>query len=127
LITRQSGLKKLASGLFRRNPNSIAIQSVKHTKIRQRVLAKLLKQIQREIHKLCSKKHNSMLLKSSFEELVKFSWNALVDEIKDVAPLFYTFMKGCTTVQRKNDKRKKTISEVHYVHYLYCFELIYAL
>jgi len=72
------------------------------------VLAKLVKQVQREMHKLCLKKHNLMLRQSSFEELIEFSWTALLDEIKGVAPIFYTFMKGCTAVQRRNDKQKKT-------------------
>jgi len=49
-----------------------------------------------------------MLQKSSFEELVKFSWTALVDKIKGVSPIFYIFMKGCTIVRHKNDKQKKT-------------------
>ena len=108
MITKKSGLKKLARSLAIKNPNSIANRVVKHTKICQRVVAKLVKQVQKELHELCSKKHNSMLRQLSFEKLVKFSWSALADEIKSVAPIFYTFMKGCTSVQRRNDKRKKT-------------------
>lgn len=98
-------MKKLARSLARRNPNSIVNRAVKHAKVCQRVLDKLVKQVQ---NLLCSKKHNSMLWQSSFEELLKFSWSALVEEIKGVAPTFYTFMKGCTTVRRRNDKWKKT-------------------
>ena len=49
-----------------------------------------------------------MLRQLSSEKLVEFSSSALADEIKSVAPIFYTFMKGCTTVRHRNDKQKKT-------------------
>ena len=57
---------------------------------------------------LCAKKSNSMLRETSIEELEKFSWNSLSEEVKSVAPTFYTILKGCTEVKckKRNIQRK---------------------
>lgn len=72
------------------------------------MLSLLVKEIQNEMVLLCSKKNNSMLRESSCEELQRFSWNRLSEEVENVAPTFYTIIKGCTDVKRKRVQAKST-------------------
>lgn len=112
-ITKESGFKKLARGLARRNSNSIANHVVKHAKVCQRVLGLLVKKMQNEMTMLCSKKNNSMLRKSLIEELECFSWDNLSQEVKNIAPTLYTILKGCTNIKRKkriNQQKSSCVS-----------------
>lgn len=61
VTTKSSGFKRLARGVARESYTSTGRYAVKNPKIRQKVLAVLANDIQREMTVMCSRKVNSVL------------------------------------------------------------------
>lgn len=109
MIPKVSGLKKLACGIARKNRSSIARQAVRNPVIRQKVLSELVKDVQKEMTTLCSKKTNS-LLRQIICQLYHafFSWDLLAAELERVSSTLYAILKGCINVRRRGQKKEQT-------------------
>lgn len=112
MLPKSSGLKTLARSVARRNRSSIGRQATLDQGIRKRVLSILAQDIQKEMTKLCSLKMSSMLRQCSMENLSRFSWNALAEELKGVTPTLYAFLKGCVDVKRRDKSMRNSSGKV---------------
>ena len=113
MISKSSGLKKLARGIASKSHNTIGRQATKNIMIRQRVLSIIARDIQNEMTALCSKNFNSILRQSSFEAIQNFSWKSLSKELQQVAPTLYRVLSGCTNVTRRIRSSPKNKKEGH--------------
>ena len=67
----------------------------------------LLKELNDQCTHLCEKVHfKSILRQSSLDDLLKFTWQSLVDEWKLEAPLFLSFLQAVATPRRPRNKQK---------------------
>lgn len=73
------------------------------------VLQLACKEITSELVGLCSKANPSVLRESSPEDLAKFSWEVVHDELKNRAPVYLQFLESTVTnpSQRRNVVKKK--------------------
>lgn len=78
-----------------------ATESLKDPLIRNYIIKKLLSWISKEMKCLCSSKVNSFLRSS---DVIGFTWDAVITQLKSHAPLFLAFMQACmhTKKPRKN-------------------------
>lgn len=73
------------------------------------VLQLTCKEITSELVGLCSKANPSVLKESSPEDLAKFSWKVVHDELQNRAPVYLQFLESTVTnpSQRRNVVKKK--------------------
>lgn len=113
VVTKSSGFKRIARGIARKSHASIGRHAVKNPKIRQRVLAVLANDIQREMKVICSRKANSVLRQTSVEALKQFSWRNLLKELEQLTPTLYAVLKSCTDVKRRQRNIGGKCTSVH--------------
>ncbi len=100
-------LKTLGRSIGRKSRTSIARQSLKDQGIRKKILGYLGKDIQHELTGLCKKSFASVFRGRSAEVLQEFSWDQVVEELKNRAPTLHTFLNGCVDVKRRERPSKK--------------------
>lgn len=107
MVTRASGLKKLARnvGLRRHKPIARAVVGMKV--LRKHVIRALSGEIQKELTTMVSKKNGSILRDMSRDGYAKFSWDSLITELEKHAPVLLQFLTGCVHVQRRVRKKVK--------------------
>ena len=86
-------LEQLGKTLCRGTYKEIAAAAWKHESIRSNLVHLFLRKIYLECSNICSQKKNSMLRKTSKEEMKSFEFGALEEELKIVTPLFWSVLK----------------------------------
>ena len=114
VVTKSSGLKRLARGIARKSHASIGRHAVKNSKVCQRVLEILVNDIQRETTAMCSRRAKSVLYQTSVEAMKLFPWHNVLKELQQLTTTLYVILKGCTDVKhrKRNLDGKSTNSEV---------------
>ena len=87
LVSKASGLKKLAKNVGRRKYSAIAKSVVKMKTLRHHVVHALSDEIRKELTTMTSKKTDSLLRDKSRDGYCKFSWDSIVGELKQHAPI----------------------------------------
>ena len=106
-----SSLKRIGRSVGRRKSYSIALQSLKHKRIKVHILKILVKEIRKELAALCTVKNESIMRSSQPSTLRDFSWESLVTEVKLAAPTLTAILDGSLEVHTSpsKEKRRKTV------------------
>ena len=91
-----SEYESLAKALVYGEPCNIASAVMRSQELRTSVIEKVLELVAKEITGLCSRKHHSLLRKTSKSDLVNFRLQSLCEEWKARAPIFYSFLLTVT-------------------------------
>jgi len=94
-----ASLRLIALALYRGNWQSVAQAVMKCDEISCRVVDLVLKQLQDECEKMCSRSTKSTLHKSSPDDLQSIDWNSIVSELKkrSATPVCSSYGSWCTT------------------------------
>lgn len=105
-----SSLKRIGRSVGRKNTSSIARQAVLDDRICQKVLVYLGKKLSKEMKAMCSLKANSILRRRDVMSLQGFHLEALIKEMKGVAPNTLSLLRSCLA-SRKPSKAKNVSSK----------------
>ncbi len=94
--------KALGKTLGRANRRSFAKHAVHDRRIRGFILANMSKVRKNEIRQLCSE---SVLLRSTKEDLCSFSWSHVCEELNRRAPCILSLLKSCIPESSPFDKQ----------------------
>ena len=89
---------------------SIALQCLKDKQIQKHIIRKISQLLRSEIVKLCSHEVGSVLRQQSRESLMGFTWNKIIEEASQHAPLLLELLKCCTSTKRPRANRHSVIS-----------------
>lgn len=107
LVSKASGLKKLAKNVGQNKYSAIAKTVVKMKTLRHHVIQALLVEIQKELTVMTSKKTQSVLRDKARDAYSKFSWDSIIGELQKHAPTLLKFLSGCVNVKRRRMKKVK--------------------
>ena len=80
---------------------------MKCDEVRTVVIELLMKELNDQCSHLCEKlRFNSILRQTSLDDLLKFTWQCLVDEWKTEAPLYWSFLQAVASPPRPRNKQK---------------------
>ena len=85
-------------------PERIAKAVVNCKLLTKHVLQNVLRPLWSEVCGLCSRSNPALLRKCDKEDLIKFDFQSLCKEWKDRAPIFYSFLMTCCSVQLSRDE-----------------------
>ena len=80
-------------------PQRIANAIVKSKSLTKHLVQSVLRLLSNEVCGLCSRSNPSLLRKCDGESLVNFSFQSVCEEWKSRAPIFYSFLVNCSSVQ----------------------------
>ena len=105
-----SSLRRIGRSVGRSSRRSIAIQSMKDSRIRKMVLAILAKDVRKELAVLCAINSESVLRATELDALLSFSWDSFKREVKQTAPSLFALLDGSLEVQvsYSKERRRKT-------------------
>lgn len=106
MVSKVSGLKKLAKNIGQRKYPAIAKFVVKNKKLRDKVIQNLTKEIQKELTTMVSKKKQSLFRNKCRDGFTKFSWESITEELQKHAPILLKLLNGCIDVKRRKRKVK---------------------
>lgn len=98
-------LKSIGKSVAKRNPAALARQVMSHKCVKKEVLKLVGKLIQKDMKLLCRVKVPSILRKRSANAMSSFTWEQLVDEVRNTAPFLHQIVSMC--VQRKRRQMSK--------------------
>ena len=99
--------KKKTSGksIARGSRTAIISQCLKQAEMRTVLVKTLGKLVQKELLHICSTKFKSALLQHSKHDMTNFSWNSVIAEMKDHAPILLEILLAAThTKQRRSNQ-----------------------
>ena len=98
-------LKKIGKYVGRGKKRSIANAVVENTSLRSEVVSALSKEAHKEIKKLCSDTHDSILRMTTKPALQQFTWNRVWHELRLNAPLIVSILSNLLPPSKREDKR----------------------
>ena len=87
-------LKRIGKYVGRGNRKSIAKAVCDNDSLRSEVIVSVSRMIRKEVKKVCSKNHKSMLRVKSRTALESFTWDRVWSEIRVNAPILTSILKG---------------------------------
>ena len=97
-------LEQLGKALCRGTFKEISNVAFKHTNIKKEIMKLFLKSIAKESEEMCSRKNPSILRKTKREDIVNFSFDSFVDELKVKAPVLCGALMVATVKNTHNQK-----------------------
>ena len=85
-------------------PERTAKAVVKCKLLTKRMLQNVLRLLSSGVCGLCSKSNTSLLRKCDKDTLIKLDFQSLCEEWKDRAPIFYSFLMTCCSIQLSRDE-----------------------
>ena len=85
-------------------PQRIASAVMKCKALTTHVVQSVLRLVSNEVCGLCSRSKPSLLRKCDKDNLVNFTFQSVCEEWKDRAPIFYSFLMTCSSVQLPREK-----------------------
>ena len=101
--------KVMGKAVARKSKLTIARECLNDHTIRNYILTILSRNINSEMHKMCSKGTNSVLKQETPETLEEFHWESLLNEVRTHASTLLYFMKACTKTKKSRPNREPTI------------------
>ena len=98
-----SDYESIGKALVYGPPERIAKAVVKCKLLTKHVLQNVLRLLSSEVCGLCSRSNPSLLRKCDKDDLIKFDFLSLCEEWKDRAPIFYSFLMTCCSVQSRDE------------------------
>ena len=89
-----ASLKKIGKYVGRGKKRSIANAVVENTSLRREVVSALCTQSRKEIIKLCSDRHDSILRLTTKPALEQFTWERVWEELASNAPILLSILTG---------------------------------
>ena len=99
-----SDYESIGKALVYGPPERIAKAVVKCKLLTKHVLQNVLRLLSSEVCGLCSRSKPSLLRKCDKDDLNKLDFQSLCEEWKDRAPIFYSFLMTCCSVQLSRDE-----------------------
>ena len=99
-----SDYESIGKALVYGPPERIAKAVVKCKLLTKRVLQSVLRLLSSEVCGLCSRSNPSLLRKCDKDDLIKLDFQSLCEEWKGRAPIFYSFLMTCCSVQLSRDE-----------------------
>lgn len=84
-------------------------ECVKNPTTKRFLVKKLVQLLRKEMKKMCSDDVCSVLQNKSSEALCKFSWESLIKELSNNAPILLHILQGCTKTRKPRINREATI------------------
>ena len=105
-------MHSLGKGLARGTLKSVAQAAFHCPNLRRHIEDRVGQEVSKECKNLCSLSNPSILRSVSKDAIVKFSWAAVSEELKNRAPLFYNVTNAAAVVLKQRDK---AMSLVQYI------------
>ena len=99
--------RKIGKAIARQSKASVVAQCMKDNVMFNYIIIRISRILQSELRKLCSV--DSLLKENSTTAFQEFSWNNLIKEIQDHAPLLLSVMTACTKTRSYRPNRNSTI------------------
>ena len=108
-------VQPIGQALCRGNWQSIALAVTKCDEVWSLVINHVLKVVAQECTRLCKKDVSSSLFrKSTKKDLMEFSWENLVNELRKKAPTFFQFLLSVAAPTRPQNSKKGVDMKSHY-------------
>ena len=98
--------RRICKPLIRRSRCALARQCLKDPVTRRFITKGVGLSLRHEVAKLCSDKVSSVLQDKSVEALETFSWEAIIEEMKNRAPTLLSVLDSCTETRKPRKNRK---------------------
>ena len=112
--------RKIGKAIARRSKASVVAQCMKDNVMFNYIIIRISRILQSELRKLCSV--DSLLKENSTTAFQEFSWNNLIKEIQDHAPLLLSVMTACTKTRSRRPNRNSTIGMYIAMLLQYCYK-----
>ena len=104
--------KSIILNACRKNWNTVANMTMKHSHVRQELVESLRKAVAEEFREYCGDTADSMLKKSSPEDLAVFSNRILAHEVEIWCPVWMACLKGACNVKELAEENGKAINSI---------------
>ena len=104
--------KSIILNACRKNWNTVANMAMKHSHVRQELVESLRKAVAEEFKEYCGDTTDSMLKKSSPEDLTVFSNRILAHEVEIWCPVWMACLKGACNVKELAEESGKAINSI---------------
>lgn len=106
-----ASLRPIALALVSANWQSIAQAAMKCNEVSVAIVDLVIKQLRSECEQLCSHSKNSMLRRSSPEDLQSFNWLSVASELRKEAPILFAVLTAVAAPPRPRNVHKGATEE----------------